>query len=89
MICQGGSITAQNTCLARERNDGAVECAYLHYGSLDDAGPILLQHYDTPEQAAALLALGDLSAVGAEPNPPPEPRRHTGDSRPRPASSPP
>lgn len=71
---------AQNACLARERNDGAVEYAYLHYGSLDDAGPILLQHYNTPERAAALLALGDLSAVGVQLTPPSLQPSPTGDN---------
>ena len=63
---------AQNAGLARERNDGTVEYAYRHYGSLDEAGPILLQNYNTAEEAAALLAQGDLSAVGSELTSPPE-----------------
>ena len=49
--------TGPNECLA----------IYVHFdGYVDHHGPILLNHYATRERVEALLALGDLSGLGAE-----------------------
>ena len=48
-----------------EDADGKVRSSYLHFdGYPSGAGRILIDHYNTPESAEALLALGFLSSIG-------------------------
>lgn len=50
--------------------DGKIvsfKCICVHYdGYLSEAGKTLATHYTDPEKVAALVALGDLSILGAE-----------------------
>ena len=47
-----------------EHPDGMVHAAYVHFG--DSVGRALEHHYQTWEEAEALVSLGGLSFVGAE-----------------------
>lgn len=61
-----------NSSIAIQRNDGTVTGIYCHWdGYLSYNGAILYEHYNTTEKIEALIALGDLSILGAaiEPNP--------------------
>jgi hypothetical protein len=51
--------------ICRQNTDGSYDVIYCHYdGYPSHNGRILYAHYHTPEQVAALLALGDLSKLG-------------------------
>lgn len=51
--------------IAIEDADGKCRSTYAHFDMyVSNAGRILIQHYETLEQAEALLALGFLSALG-------------------------
>ena len=53
--------------IAREREDGRIEAIYCHHdGYPNHAGRILREHYRQEEKVKALIALGGLSALGAE-----------------------
>jgi hypothetical protein len=48
-------------------SDGTVTSIYTHWdGYVDHHGPILRDHYKTEEKVRALMALGDVSSLGAE-----------------------
>lgn len=48
-------------------DDGTVRSIYTHWdGYPRHHGPILLQHYNTPEKVTELLDLGDLSVLAPE-----------------------
>jgi hypothetical protein len=50
--------------IARQNTDGTFDLIYCHSdGDPEWNGRFLLQHYATPEQVDALLALGNLSAL--------------------------
>lgn len=52
--------------IAIRRQDGTHTSIYCHWdGYLDHHWPILTGHYATAERVEALLALGDLSSLGA------------------------
>jgi len=47
-------------------NEDTIRTIYCHFdGYLSHNGKILLEHYDTYEKVEALIALGDLSVLGA------------------------
>lgn len=47
------------------RENGKITYIYCHYdGYYSWAGEILKNHYDSPESAKALIALGDISSLG-------------------------
>lgn len=47
--------------------DGKIVAIYCHWdGYIEHNGEILYRHYQTPEKILALIALGDLSSLGAE-----------------------
>lgn len=47
--------------------DGSVTSIYCHWdGYVEHHGPILRDHYKTEEKVRALMALGDISVLGAE-----------------------
>lgn len=49
-----------------EAGDGSIKSLYLHHdGYRSHVGPILLEHYCTRDDVSALMALGDLSILGA------------------------
>lgn len=46
--------------------DGTVTSIYCHWdGYLSHHGPMLRDHYETEEKVRALVALGDISSLGA------------------------
>jgi hypothetical protein len=48
-------------------NDGSIEAIYCHWdGYPSHNGKILLDHYMSAKKVRALLALGDISILGAE-----------------------
>lgn len=48
-------------------SDGSVTSIYCHWdGYVEHHGPILRDHYKTEEKVRALLAIGDISVLGAE-----------------------
>ena len=51
--------------VAYQHEDGQVEAIYVHSdGYLDGVGKTLLEHYNDPMKAEALINLGDLSVIG-------------------------
>lgn len=58
---------ATRSTIAIQREDGTVAQIYCHWdGYLDHNGSILHQHYQDPAKIEQLIALGDLSSLGAE-----------------------
>lgn len=59
--------------IAIEDADKRCRSIYVHFDSYPSgAGRILIEHYKTPEQIEALLALGSLSALGERISPAPD-----------------
>ena len=57
---------ATRSTIAVLHNDGKVSSIYCHWdGYLNWNGKILSNHYNTLEQAESLVALGNLSSLGA------------------------
>jgi hypothetical protein len=55
---------ATRSTIAIEHTDGTVSQVYCHWdGYLDHNGKILLNHYNTPELAAELIRVGDISSL--------------------------
>lgn len=53
--------------------DGRVRSVYCHHdGYLEGVGRTLLDHYTDPDKIDSLLALGDLSSLGDDPETPGE-----------------
>ena len=53
--------------IGRVNGDGSITSQYVHWdGYPAHHGPLLLAHYSTAEKLAALLDLGDLSALAPE-----------------------
>lgn len=50
--------------IGRMNHDGSVDSIYCH-NSGDRAYDVLVNHYNTPERVNKLIALGDLSNIGA------------------------
>lgn len=59
--------------IAKQIGEDEYQIIYCHFdGYLTNNGAILLDHYNTPEKVDELLALGDISSLGAKLNPDPE-----------------
>lgn len=55
---------ATRSTIALEFEDGTVKQIYAHWdGYLEGNGEILLNHYKTPADVAALIDMGDLSSL--------------------------
>lgn len=58
---------ATRSLIARQNDDGTVTAIYCHYdGYPEGVGRTLLDNYTDPDKVDALLALGNLSALGSE-----------------------
>ncbi len=58
---------ATRSMIYKEEQDGTLKGIYCHWdGSLEYNGSILLEHYSDPEKLERLLALGDISSLGAD-----------------------
>ena len=58
---------ATRSTIAIQREDGTVAQIYCHWdGYLSNNGQILLKHYQDAAKIEQLIALGDLSSLGAE-----------------------
>jgi hypothetical protein len=56
-----------NANIGKLNSDGTITAIYLHWdGYLDSAGKMLRTHYTDTAKIDGLLALGDLSVLGAE-----------------------
>jgi len=55
---------ATRSTIALEFEDGTIKQIYAHWdGYLEGNGEILLNHYKTPTDVAALIGMGDLSSL--------------------------
>lgn len=53
--------------ISMENTDGSVTGIYCHWdGYVSHNGQILFDHYNTPERVQELIALGNISSLGAE-----------------------
>ncbi len=62
---------ATNAWIGVLNPDNSVEYIYCHFGSLSDAGTVLVKSYVDEQKVKELLQLGDISVLGGELNPPP------------------
>jgi len=61
---------ATNAWIGVLNPDNSVEYIYCHFGSLSDAGTVLIKSYVDEQKVKELLQLGDISVLGGELNPP-------------------
>lgn len=61
---------ATNAWIGALNPDNSVEYIYCHFGSLSDAGTVLIKSYVDEQKVKELLQLGDISVLGGELNPP-------------------
>ena len=55
---------ATRSYIGRENADGTITAIYCHWdGYPEHHGPILLNHYNTPEKVDSLIALGNLAIL--------------------------
>lgn len=58
---------ATRSMIYKEQQDGTLKGIYCHWdGYLEYNGSILLEHYSDPDKLEKLLALGDISSLGAD-----------------------
>ena len=58
---------ATRSTIAIELTDGTVQQVYCHWdGYLDHNGRLLINHYNSPELAAALITVGDISSLSEQ-----------------------
>lgn len=58
---------ATRSMIYKEQQDGTLKGIYCHWdGYLEYNGSILLEHYSEPDKLEKLLALGDISSLGAD-----------------------